>query len=113
VRALRKWLEHAERREGPIFTRVRAGDKLTGDRLTDRSVALIVKRHAEPVGLDPELFAGHSLRSGGITAAVREGHDERALARLSRHKNMDVLRGYIRRESAFEDAAQVLASRVR
>ena len=113
VRALRTWLEHAEIRSGPIFRRIRAGDRLTADRLTDRSVALIVKRHAEPVGLDPELFAGHSLRSGGITAAVREGHDERELARLSRHRNMDVLRGYIRRESAFEDAAQVLATRKR
>jgi integrase len=113
VRALRSWFEHAGITTGPIFRRVRAGDRLTGDRLTDRSVALIVKRHAEPLGLDPELFAGHSLRSGGITAAVREGHDERELARLSRHKNMDVLRGYIRRESAFEDAAQVLASRKR
>jgi site-specific recombinase XerD len=113
VRALRAWLEHAEITSGPIFRRVRAGDRLTSERLTDRSVALIVKRHAEPVGLSPELFAGHSLRSGGITAAVREGHDERELARLSRHKNMDVLRGYIRRESAFEDAAQVLASRKR
>jgi integrase len=113
VRALRTWLEQAEIAAGPIFRRIRAGDRLTADRLTDRSVALIVKRHAEPVGLAPELFAGHSLRSGGITAAVREGHDERELARLSRHKNMDVLRGYIRRESAFEDAAQVLASRKR
>ena len=113
VRSLKSWLEHAEIRRGPIFRRIRAGDRLTEDRLTDRSVALIVKRHAEPVGLDPELFAGHSLRSGGITAAVREGHDERELARLSRHKNMDVLRGYIRRESAFEDAAQVLSSRKR
>jgi integrase len=113
VRSLKSWLEHAGIRRGPIFRRIRAGDRLTGDRLTDRSVALVVKRHAEPVGLDPELFAGHSLRSGGITAAVREGHDERELARLSRHKNMDVLRGYIRRESAFEDAAQVLASRKR
>jgi integrase len=113
VRALRTWLEHAEITTGPIFRRIRAGDRLTPDRLTDRSVALIVKRHAEPVGLSPELFAGHSLRSGGITAAVREGHDERELARLSRHKNMDVLRGYIRRESAFEDAAQVLSSRKR
>jgi integrase len=113
VRALRTWIEHAELSAGPIFRRIRAGDRLTADRLTDRSVALIVKRHAEPVGLAPELFAGHSLRSGGITAAVREGHDERELARLSRHKNMDVLRGYIRRESAFEDAAQVLTSRKR
>ena len=113
VRALRSWLEHAKIGAGPIFRRIRAGDRLTPDRLTDRSVALIVKRHAQPIGLDPELFAGHSLRSGGITAAVREGHDERELARLSRHRNMDVLRGYIRRESAFEDAAQVLVSRKR
>jgi len=113
VRALRTWLNHAEITSGPIFRRIRAGDRLTGDRLTDRSVALIVKRHAQPLGLDPELFAGHSLRSGGITAAVREGHDERELARLSRHRNMDVLRGYSRRESAFEDAAQVLSSRKR
>jgi hypothetical protein len=59
------------------------------------------------------LFAGHSLRSGGITAAVREGHDERELARLSRHQDLNVLRGYIRRENAFEDAAQVLSSRKR
>jgi site-specific recombinase XerD len=113
VRALRTWIGHAELTSGAIFRRIRAGDRLTADRLTDRSVALIVKRHAEPLGLDPELFAGHSLRSGGITAAVREGHDERELARLSRHRNMDVLRGYIRRESAFEDAAQVLSSRKR
>jgi len=113
VRALRTWLNHAAITSGPIFRRIRAGDRLTPDRLTDRSVALIVKRHAEPVGISPDLFAGHSLRSGGITAAVREGHDERELARLSRHRNMDVLRGYIRRESAFEDAAQVLASRKR
>lgn len=113
VRALRAWLDGAGIRAGAIFRRVRAGDRLTEDRLTDQSVALIVKKWADPVGLDPSLFAGHSLRSGGITTAVREGHDERELARLSRHTNMDVLRGYIRRENAFEDAAQVLTSRKR
>jgi hypothetical protein len=32
---------------------------------------------------------------------------------LSRHRNMEVLRGYVRRADAFDDAAQVLASRVR
>jgi integrase len=113
VRALKLWLESAGIDAGPIFRRIRAGDKLTPDRLTDRSVALIVKRHAAPVGLDANLLAGHSLRSGGITAAVREGHNERELARLSRHRDMSVLRGYIHRENAFEDAAQVLTSRLR
>lgn len=111
VRALKAWLDDAG--QGPVFTRVRAGDRLTEDRLTDQSVALIIKKWAQMVGLDPRLISGHSLRSGGITAAVREGHDERELARLSRHRDMSVLRGYIRRENAFEDAAQVLASRKR
>lgn len=72
VRALQDWLNAAGIVAGPVFRRVRAGDRATGDRLSDRSVALIVKKPAEPVGIDPAVVAGHSLRSGGITAAVRE-----------------------------------------
>jgi site-specific recombinase XerD len=113
VRALRDWLDGAGIRAGAIYRRVRAGDRLTDARLSDKAVARTVKKHAARIGLDPELVAGHSLRSGGITAAVREGHDERELARLSRHRDLSVLRAYIRRENAFEDAAQVLASRKR
>ena len=113
VRALRAWLDGAAITSGAIFRRVRRHDQLTGDRLTDKSVALIVKKHSEAAGLNPDLLAGHSLRSGGTTAAVREGHNERELARLTRHKDLSVLRGYIRRANAFEDAAQVLTSRVR
>ena len=113
VRAIRAWLTGANITTGPIFRRIRRHDRLTDDRLTDKSVALIVKKYAEAVGLDPDLLAGHSLRTGGTTAAAREGHNERELARLTRHKDLSVLRGYIRRANAFEDAAQVLTSRVR
>jgi site-specific recombinase XerD len=110
VRALQTWLAGASIHTEAIFRRVRAGDQLTTERLGDRSVALIVKKHAAPVGLDTSILAGHSLRIGGITAAAQDGNDERALARLSRHKDLGVLRGYIRRANAFEDAAQVLTS---
>ena len=113
VRALKAWLDGAGIARAAIFRRVRTHDTLTVNRLTDRSVVLIVKKYAEEVGLDPTMFAGHSLRSGGVTAAAQEGHSERELARLSRHKDLGVLRGYIRRANAFDDAAQVLSSRVR
>jgi len=36
-------------------------------------VANIVKTHAERVGLDPALFAGHSLRAGFLTSAAERG----------------------------------------
>lgn len=64
---------------------MRTGDHVGPDAPSDRSVALIVKRPAERIGLDPRILAGHSLRSGGITAAAREGHSEREIVRLSRH----------------------------
>jgi len=76
--------------------------RLGRERLSDRAVALIVKARAAAVALDPTLLAGHSLRSGGITEARRNGHDEQEIGKLSRHRNMDILRGYIRAADSFE-----------
>jgi hypothetical protein len=42
-----------------------------GARLSDQSVADIVKARAERVGLDPASFAGHSLRAGFLTSAAK------------------------------------------
>jgi site-specific recombinase XerD len=72
VHALKAWLGAANITSKTIFRRVRRHDVLTTDRLSDRSVAMIVKKHAEAVGLDPTMLAGHSLRSGGVTAAARQ-----------------------------------------
>ena len=108
VRALQAWMTGADIRDGPVFVRVRRGDQLSTDRLTDRSVGLIVKKHCERVGLDRKPFAAHSLRSGGITAARRNGHSEEEIAKLSRHRNLVVLREYIDRADDFDGVAQVL-----
>jgi site-specific recombinase XerD len=110
VRALQAWLTGAGITEGPIFRRVRAHDRLTDARLSDRAVARTVQQYARAVGLDPDVLAAHSLRSGGLTHAAQE-NDERELARLSRHKDTEVLRRYIRQADAFDDTAQVLRSK--
>jgi hypothetical protein len=43
---------------GPVFRPVAKGGRIQATRLTDRSVADIVKGHARRAGLDPKLFAG-------------------------------------------------------
>ena len=47
VRALRRYLDAAGIHRGPVFRQMRRGDKLTDQRLSDQSVALIVKRRAQ------------------------------------------------------------------
>ena len=97
VLALEAWLQAGEIRQGPVFRRIRGdragGKKITPDRLSDRSVADIVKDLAETVELDPALFSGHSLRSGHIT---QTDATEDWSMRQSRHKSLIVHRGYKR-----------------
>jgi len=108
VRALQAWLHAAGIYRGPVFPRMRRGDTLTQQRLSDQSVALIVKRRAQAAGLPPTLLSGHSLRAGYVTAAAGAGIEERKIANVTRHKNLPVLRGYIRTATAYDDVGEVL-----
>jgi integrase len=108
VRATRRWLDAAGIHRGAVFRRMQRGDRIGTTRLSEQSVALIVKRRARAAGLPPELLSGHSLRAGYATAAARAGIEERKIANVTRHKNLPVLRGYIRAANAFEDVGEVL-----
>ena len=108
VRALQAWLQAAAIHRGPVFRQMRRGDTLTDRRLSDQSVALIVKRRAAGAGLPHAPLSGHSLRAGYATAAAAAGVEERKIANVTRHKNLTVLRGYIRPATAFDDVGEVL-----
>ena len=60
---------------------------LHGGRLTDRSVALIVKAAAFRIGLDPADFGGHSLRAGFITSTADGGASEAAIMEQTGHRS--------------------------
>ena len=47
-------------------------------------------------GHDVSRIGAHSLRTGLITAAVRNGAHERDVMRHSRHRSLAVFRGYVR-----------------
>jgi hypothetical protein len=72
------------------------GEWTTEHRLTDQSVALIVKRLAGKVGLDPAHYAGHSLWPRFLTSATKERASIFKLADQSRHRSLNVLREYLK-----------------
>jgi site-specific recombinase XerD len=105
VRAVKAWLEIAGIAEGPIFRAVTRWGSVGAERLTDRAVALVVKRQAEAAGLDAARFAGHSLRAGLATSAAKAGKSERAIMAQTGHRSVTMVRRYIRDASLFSDNA--------
>ena len=83
--------------------RSRHGRIATG--LSDRAIALIVKRRAVAAGVDPAGYSAHSLRAGCATEAAARGVEERDIGRHTRHRSIAVLRGYIRSGTAFVNNA--------
>ena len=106
VAHLDAWLARAAVADGPLFRRLsQCGTRVLANRMSDRSVAEIVKARAKAAGLDPEQFAGHSLRAGFLTAAARAGASVWKMQEQSRHKSLNVLSGYVRSAQLFEDHA--------
>jgi site-specific recombinase XerD len=104
VTALKTWLEAAGITSGPIFHSVKKGGAVAG-RLPAQSVADIVKIYAERVGLDPAMFAGHSMRSGFLTSAAKRGASIFKMMDQSRHRSVETLRGYVRDAEIFKEHA--------
>lgn len=105
VEALDDWLAAAGIREGALFRAVNKGDRLQPDRLEDRAVARIVKKHAAWAKLDPSTFSGHSLRAGFVTSALENKADVLAVMRVTRHTSVQTLQRYDRRARLFQDHA--------
>ena len=109
VRCCQAWLKASGISSGPVFRPVTRDERILPARLSDRAVALVIKRTVRTIGLDPELFAGHSLRSGLATAAAAAGASERAIMQQTGHKSSEMVRRYIREGSLFrENAAAVV-----
>lgn len=105
VHAVRKWLEAARLSRGPVFRGINRWGQVQTIPLSDKAVALIVKKMATAAGLNPKLYAGHSLRAGLATQAAMNGVEERVIQNQTGHKSVNVLRRYIRDGSLFRQNA--------
>lgn len=104
VRSLAAWMGASLITTGPIFRSLNRHGHL-GTRLSGRSVALIVKRSAQAVGIEAEHLAGHSLRAGLATAAAKAGKSSRAIMKQTGHRSERMVAKYIRDASLFTENA--------
>ena len=105
VITLKKWIEASNIDSGPLFRRFTKGSKLTESRLTDQTVALLIKKYLKLVGLDSKNYSGHSLRSGFATSAAESGAEERSIMAMTGHKSTEMVRRYIKEANLFKNNA--------
>ena len=105
VISLQKWLNMSKIKSGPVFRRFIKGSKLSEKRLTDQTVALIIKKYLELAGMDSRNFSGHSLRSGFATSAAESGAEERSIMAMTGHKSTEMVRRYIKEANLFKNNA--------
>jgi len=105
VLSIKKWLDFSKINTGPLFRRFNKGSKLSEKRLTDQTVALLIKRYLELAGIDSRNFSGHSLRSGFATSAAESGAEERSIMAMTGHKSTEMVRRYIKEANLFKNNA--------
>jgi site-specific recombinase XerD len=102
---LKKWLELSNIKSGPIFRRFSKSFKLSENRLTDQSVALLLKNYLGAAGIENKNYSGHSLRSGFATVSAESGADERSIMSMTGHKTTQMVRRYIKEANLFKNNA--------
>ena len=93
VISLKNWINILEIKSGKIFD------------ISDKSIALIIKKYASLSGLDPKKYSGHSLRSGFATSTAASGAEERNIMAMTGHKTSQMVRRYIQEANLFKNNA--------
>ena len=105
VISIKKWIEISKISSGAIFRRFIKGSKLSHNRLTDQSVALLIKHYLKLAGIESKNYSGHSLRSGFATSAAESGAEERSIMAMTGHKSTEMVRRYIKEANLFKNNA--------
>ena len=105
VVTLKNWITVSKIKSGPIFRRFSKGSKLSDNRLTDQTVALLIKKYLNLAGVDSKNYSGHSLRSGFATSAAESGAEERSIMAMTGHKSVEMVRRYIKEANLFKHNA--------
>lgn len=95
VHALKEWIRLSGITSGPVFRGFTRSHTIRKTRISDKTIALIVKHYVALMGMDPREYGAHSLRHGFATTAAQHHVEEREIMRQTRHRSQAVVRRYI------------------
>ena len=93
VISLKNWIQEGKINSGKIFD------------MSDKNVALTIKKYVAITGLDQSKYSGHSLRSGFATSTAELGAEERSIMAMTGHKTTQMVRRYIKEANLFKNNA--------
>ena len=102
---LKEWIKLSNIKSGPLFRKFNKGFSLSNNRLTDQTIALLIKSYLTDAGIENKNYSGHSLRSGFATASAESGADERSIMAMTGHKTTQMVRRYIQEANLFKNNA--------
>ena len=102
--ALKAWLVITGIRRGRLFRSITARGQLN-ESICGKSINQIIKKRVALAGANPALYAAHSLRSGFITEAGRQGIHLGEVMQLSGHKSLEIASGYYRKGEILKNPA--------
>ena len=105
LKSIQNWIKISKINQGAIFRKFHKGIKLSNIRLSDQSVALLIKYYLNLAGIDNKNYSGHSLRSGFATSAAEAGAEERSIMAMTGHKSTEMVRRYIKEANLFKNNA--------
>jgi site-specific recombinase XerD len=90
---LKNWIEISKLKNGFVFN------------ISDKMVAILIKKYLSAAGFDSKKYSGHSLRSGFATVAASSGADEKSIMTMTGHKTTQMVRRYIKESNLFKNNA--------
>ena len=105
IQKLLAWIQAGNIQQGHLFRSINKSGQVKVNPLHHSDIPRLVKYYVANIGLNPQEYAGHSLRSGFITSAAIHGARLDKIMEVSRHKNFNVVMGYIRDSNIFDNHA--------
>ena len=108
VRAIKDWLNISQIKSNWIFPKIAYNNIIYDEPLDPYTVSLIIKQNKYIKEKGPEHYAGHSLRAGFVTQAVKNKVPPDLIMKQTGHRSYDVLMSYARREVNYQENAAAM-----